>query len=177
MPTIGFNGVKTAMAKLEKAKKLIPEQIAKTKRRIVNAVLTDLVTNSPQWSGNLARQWYVEHASSPKGQYRQITGYKPPDSWEATDEHYNMGDNPAVAYTLRRERAKIEKIKWNSTVRIVNYAPYAEEVEMNMGPIGRSGQRLAIRSENIHAQYGAVAMVGYASMKYSNLRYLKNLAV
>ena len=56
MPTIGFNGVKTAMAKLEKAKKLIPGQIAETKRRIVNAVLTDLVTNSPQWSGNLARQ-------------------------------------------------------------------------------------------------------------------------
>lgn len=176
MASIGFTGLQAAMRKLEKHKLLIHGQIADTKRRIVKHVLTDLVTNSPQWSGNLASQWYVEHASSPKGSYKPLPEYMTPYAWEPLYDPHQMGDNPAVANTLARELPKVASIKWNSSVKIVNYAPYAEDVENNIGPEGMDGTQHEIRPENLLPSYGAVAMVGYASMKYNNLRYLRGLA-
>ena len=168
MAAIGFQGVAAALAKLVKHKLLIRGSITDTKRRVVRHVLKDLVTNSPQWSGNLAQQWYVEFHGQ-KGHYQQIASY---GEARTRDEAYSMGDDPAVSQTLAREYAKIDKIRWNSKIEIVNYAPYASDVEAGVGPDG-----LAIRPENQLASYGGVAMVGYVTMKYNNLRYLKGLAI
>lgn len=171
-----FVGVAQAMAKLEKAKKLVHGNIAGTKRRIVKAVLTDLVSHSPQWSGNLASNWFVEHTGVPKGRYTELPGYQPPALWEGGGEHFQMGHRDAIDRVLQRELPRVAAIKWNSKVVITNYAGYASDVERGIGPTDNQGVEHAIRPENILARYGAVAMVGYASMKYNNLRYLKNLA-
>jgi len=169
MAALGFQGVSAAMAKLEKHKLLVLGSITETKRRIVRHVLNDLVKNSPQWSGNLASQWYVE-VHGKKGSYRPIAGYS---AQRTRDEAYSMGDDPAVSQTLAREYVTIDEIRWNSKVQISNYAPYADQVEKGIGPEGTQG----IRPENILASYGAVAMVGYVSVKYNNLRYLRGLAI
>lgn len=164
--SVGFQGVDRLMARLEQKKALIYGQITDTKKRIVRHVLTDLVKGSPQWSGNLASQWYVEFHGQ-RGSYHQIANYSA-ETWYA-NQHYQMGDDPAVTRTLNRELPKIDGIRWNSKVRIVNYAPYAAEVEQGIGPEGQP-----IRDENL--ELGRVAMVAYVANKYNNIRTLKRLA-
>ena len=175
MAQVGFKGVDNMMRKLDKHKLLVLGSIAATKRQVVTAVMVDLVKNSPQWSGNLASQWYVEFHGH-KGSYRPIPDYVEPHSWRYTDDHYSMGDDPAVSQTIAREKAKIENIRWNSKVQIINYAPYASDVEAGFGPEGFSGQPRPIRPENILASYGKVAMAAYVTTKYNNLRYLRRAA-
>ena len=173
MAALGFTGIGAAMAKLKKHELLVLGRIASTKRALVSAVFTDLVKNSPQWSGNLASQWYVEFHGI-RGKYKPISYYVKPNQWVASDDPYQMGNDPAVASTLLRELPKIEAIRWNSTVRIVNYAPYAAEVDQGIGPPDDDGGNREIRDVNKIG--GAVAMVGFVTTKYKNLRYLRGLA-
>jgi hypothetical protein len=77
-----------------------------------------------------------------------------------------VGDDPAVSTTLARELAKVADIRWNSKVQLVNYTPYASEVEAGTGPNGKP-----IRKENY--KYGQIAMAAYVVTKYSSLRTLK----
>ena len=163
MLTVKARNLEGFMAKLRKHKLLVQGQIASTKRRLVTDVFTDLVKGSPQWSGNLASNWTIEFHGR-QGSYNQIPGYKE-QGW-ANDEPYKVGDDPAVSSTLARELAKIADIRWNSKVQLVNYAPYASEVEAGTGPNGRP-----IREENY--KYGQIAMAAYVVTKYSSLRTLK----
>ena len=151
------------IAKLKKHKLLVQGQVAETKRRLVRDIFTDLVQGSPQWSGNLASNWYIEFHGN-EGRYSKIAGYKPKD-WKR-DDPYHAGDDPAVSKTLMRELPKIANIRWNSKVQIVNYAPYASDVEAGLGPDGKP-----IREANY--KYGQIAMAGYVTAKYSQLRTLK----
>ena len=149
--------------KLKKHELQAKGNIAATKRRLVKDVFTDLVKGSPQWSGNLAQNWYIEfHGFT--GTYEPIPGYDE-KNWNE-GEHYQVGANPAVARTLGREVPRIAQIRWNSKVQIANYTPYAEEVEAGQGPDGKP-----IREENY--KYGQIAMVGYVNVKYNALRTLK----
>jgi len=169
-----FKGVEAAIARIRKAEIDLQNKVAETKKRLVRHIITDLISNSPQWSGNLAQQWYVEYTGH-SGSYHQKHSYVPPELWRGQpfvrgEEPYHMGDNPAVSYTLGRELPKVEGIRWNTKVTIANHAPYAEEVEAGIGPNGRP-----IRSENL-GYAGGVAMVAYVTLKYKNLRYLRGLA-
>lgn len=151
------------LAKLKKHKLLVEGRVAETKRRLVHDMFVDLVQGSPQWSGNLASNWYIEfHGNT--GKYSKIKGYKP-KAWQR-DDPYSAGDDPAVSRTLARELPKIADIRWNSKVQIVNYTPYAPYVEVGSGPEGKP-----IREANY--RYGQVAMAGYVTAKYSQLRTLK----
>lgn len=163
-----LHGVEAAMEKLKKHELLVKGKIADTKRNLIRAVMYDLILHSPQWSGNLASQWYVETNLNTNGAYRPLPGYMAPDMWRSTENPYVRGDDPALHMTASRELPGVSNIKWNTKVRIVNHAPYALEVENNIGPPGKS-----IREENQLASYGGVAMVGYVTMKYSNLRNIK----
>lgn len=158
-----MTGIEGMMAKLKRHELLVKGKIAETKRRLVTDIFTDLVKGSPQWSGNLASNWYIEFTGS-KGSYRPVAGYSD-NNWQR-DEPYQLGDDPAVTSTLDRELPKVSQIKWNTNVKLVNYAPYALEVEAGTGPDGKP-----IREENY--RYGQIAMVGYVSTKYNALRTLK----
>lgn len=151
------------IAKLKKHQLLVEGQVAETKRRLVRDIFTDLVQGSPQWSGNLASNWYIEfHGST--GKYSKIRGYKSKD-WRRDDPYY-AGADPAVSKTLARELPKIADIRWNSKVQIVNYTPYAPYVEMGVGPDGK-------KIRDVNYKYGQIAMAGYVVAKYSQLRTLK----
>lgn len=151
------------IAKLKKHKLIVEGKVAETKRNLVRDIFIDVVQGSPQWSGNLASNWYIEFHSN-KGRYSKISGYKT-KAWNR-DDPYQVGDDPAVSRTLMRELPKIADIRWNSKVQIVNYTPYASEVEAGLGPDGKP-----IR--DINYKYGQIAMAGYVTAKYSQLRTLK----
>ena len=63
------------IAKLRKHQLIVEGQVTETKRRLVRDIFTDLVEGSPQWSGNLASNWYIEfHGNA--GRYKKIRDYK-----------------------------------------------------------------------------------------------------
>lgn len=172
------SGSQSFIAKLRKDHVDLTNKVAETHRRIVKHVLTDLVTFTPQWSGNLASNWYITFTGV-GATYNERDEYKPPYLWSSTDiEPSQMGADPVVSDTIKRESAKLSKIRYNTKVTIVNKAPYAQDVEDNIGPMGEFDDKPRdFREVNLHPNYGRVAMVSYVEMKYKNLRYLKRLAV
>lgn len=173
-----IKGSQEFIRKLKRDKMRIEKSVAETHRRIVKHVFTDLVTLTPQWTGNLAWNWSIDFAGH-TGSYEQLPGYTPPWEFDVTesDPPFQRGADPAVDMTLERELAKLPAIRWNTKVTIRNYAPYAEDVEMGIGPPDEFGQPRDIREVNMLKSYGGVAMKGYIEMKYSKLNTLKRLAV
>lgn len=148
------------LRKLEAVMPKVTKQVNKGYRELVTNIFTDLVTNSPQWSGKLAGNWtfgntmpnYAEMASPANEEWKLITAKQ-------------MGHHTAVDEALGRELPKLDTISYLKPTVIRNLTPYASEVEANKGPLGKD-----IRKVNIHVSYGAVAMIGYVSMKYSTLK-------
>lgn len=190
MAQAGFTGIEAAIQKLRKHKLLVPGKIAQAKRNLVYAVWVDLVKNTPQWSGNLVENWYIEVAGR-KGSYQEVEEYVDPIGWDArtwledNGEPYKRGDNLEI-HKADGKRL-VDTIRWNSGVKIVNYAPYASFVDQNMGPPipykNKEDQwhlskkfKKAFREVNIHPNYGRVAMVGYVTTKYKVLRNTKRFA-
>ena len=166
-------GTQNLMRKLKKDLEFLPGQVQATHQRLVRDIFTDLVMNTPQYTGNLARNWTIEFTGVPGKSYSESAdkrdlkqmGFK---KYQDLNEVYQMGMDPAVGDTLDRELKKIPLIKYNTIVTMRNTTPYAEEVEANEGPSGAE-----IRAQNIHPTYGKVAMVGYVEMKYKQLRTLR----
>ena len=136
------------------------DQLLQEKKDFVAAVFTDVVQGSPQWSGNLTSNWYIQinGASSP---YRQIAEYSSTD-WYREDP-YQVGDDPAVSQTTDRELYRLNDSTLADKIKIANTAPYAAQVEAGEGPDGR-----LIRPENY--KYGQIAMSAYVVTKYSALK-------
>ena len=159
----GDGGAAAFKARLKAVMPTIEAEINTKYRKLVRKVFTDLVENSPQWSGNLASNWRIG-----SGGYAQITGYNPQDWYK--ENPYQVGSDPAVAMTLMREVPKLDAITYKSPVRIFNPTPYAADVEAGQGPNGRP-----IREVNKLAEYGGVAMIGYVNQKYNLLGGKKNI--
>lgn len=140
----------------------IEEDLSRRHQALVRAILTDLVTHSPQWSGTLASQWYVE-AGGRKGRYR--ASLKMGKQYR-NQLAYSAGDDPAVASTLLRESLNIDRIRYYDTVRIVNKTPYAEEVEQGLESGGMMPNGMRLRMENLMPYYGGIGLIGYVDMKY-----------
>lgn len=159
----GDGGAAAFKARLKAVMPTIEAEINTKYRKLVRKVFTDLVENSPQWSGNLASNWRIG-----SGGYAQIAEYNP-QNWYM-ENPYQMGGDPAVAMTLMREMPKLDSITYKSPVRIFNPTPYASEVEVGQGPDGRD-----IREVNKLAEYGGVAMIGYIKLKYGSLGGKNNI--
>ncbi len=174
---LAIKGSQEFIRRLKKERVNIERKVAETHRRVIKHIFEDLVRVTPQYSGNLVSNWYIEFTGN-KASYRQIPGYVEPHLFDFTPDaqKYQMGMDPMVSTTIEREIAKLPKIRYNTKVTIVNKAPYAEDVEHAIGPDDEFGNPRPIREENILEAYGGVAMKGYIEMKYSNLRYLKMLA-
>ena len=168
-----IKGIDAVVKRLEKGKALVNNSITETKRKVVYDVYEDLVRLSPQFSGNLAKQWYIEGGGH-KGRYSKIPQYIGPKSkrTRTLTSEYHRGSDPAVSEAIMRELGKLGDIRWNSKVRIVNYAPYAADVEEGLGPIGKDGNPLPIRPENLY--YGRVAMSAFVINKYNRIKVLRS---
>ena len=167
---IKITGLDALTAKLAKAQVMMEQKVAEVVEKKLRLVFTDLVKSTPQYTGNLASNWYIELGD--KSPYRQLPEYKPPGGWVKWDEPYEMGKDPAVSNTLDREFAKLQNLRtylFSSSehkIKLVNTSPYAEAVEANQGP-----DNLPIRAVNIHPEYAAVAMKGYTILKYGKMKY------
>lgn len=154
---LNIKGVEAFKAKLKAVMPTVEAEVNTKFRKLGRLIFTDLVTNSPQWSGNLASNWRIG-----SGSYSQISGY---ENWqEYANEPYRMGDDPAVSMTLMREMQKLSAVTYRDEIHISNPTPYASEVEAGEAPNGRP-----IREENKLAEYGGVAMIGYVTTKYGKL--------
>ena len=148
------------LRKLQAVMPRVTKQVNTGYRKLVTNVFTDLVTNSPQWSGKLASNWTF---GTTMPNYAEMAS--PGDnSWYTTNPK-KMGNYIAVDEALGRELQTLDTITYLKPTIIRNLTPYASDVEDNEGPLTHE-----IRKENIHKSYGAVAMIGYVSMKYSTLK-------
>lgn len=147
-------------AKLQKVMPTIEAEVSTKYRELVRRIFTDLVVNSPQWSGNLASNWTIG-----SGSYRELPGRVSATGDWYREDPYVMGDDPAVASVLLREIPKLANYTYKMPIRLSNATPYASEVEAGTAPPGHE-----IREENKLAEYGAVAMIGYVDMKYKALK-------
>lgn len=146
------------------------KQVTDTYRRIIEAIFTDIVEHTPQFTGNLASGWQIvfgPHGVNPTPLYTDEERKASFESYRAGSgfEPYEYGDDPAVGYTLDRELAKLKDIRYNSIVKFVNPVEYADDVDAGKGPNGHS-----IREENLY--YGKVFMASYAQVKYGKLKNL-----
>lgn len=144
--------------------------VTKGHQNLVKAMFRDLVATTPQWSGELAMHMAIEvHGHQAPAAYSLHSRYYEGSYTEGlTKEPYRMGSEPAVSATIARELRKIDQIRYNSIVKLVNKMPYVEEVQRGVGPNGT-----VIRDVNRLAAYGGVAMFSYIDMKYRSLGAVK----
>lgn len=144
-------------------------KVTETYRKLVAEIFVDIVTHTPQFTGNLAQGWQIVF-----GPYSVESQEKYSDdarewrfrAWSrGAYEPHQRGDNPAVQDVLSRELPKLEALRFNSKVRIVNNISYAEDVDAGEAPDGHE-----IRPENLY--YGKVFMTSYAQVKYSQMKNL-----
>ena len=154
---ITAKGFDSMAAKLKAGLKKIEDDLNKKHRTLGRKVFTDLVVNSPQWSGNLASNWYIT-----SGSYKPIAGYSSTEWYNQNP--YAKGDDPAVSMTLMREVPKLQSLTYKDKIVIGNRTPYASDIEAGIGPNGKM-----IRDDNKFSEYGGVAMLAYVDMKYKAL--------
>lgn len=153
MAGLEIKGLQAFIKKNEMERLRAKAKITEGVRRVVAGVFRDVVMTTPQYSGNLASNWYI--VFGPWGApYRELPSYG-----VTTDHPYERGNDPAVSETLDRELWKLDNIRWNSKVLIRNSTPYASDVEAYRGPNGKP-----IRPEN--KINGQVIMAELTAMKY-----------
>ena len=167
-----IKGATALKAKLARIQPTVEKYIAKKVESKIDAVFKDVTETTPQWSGNLVMNWRIEFGPYQERYYESQNYVNRLDFDRTRDEvpSYYMGHMRAVRIIRNEELPKLKQLaavmflgdKKTFKIKIVNYAPYAREVEMNMGPFGAKGAyRKAIRRVNILEEYGAVAMRGY----------------
>lgn len=113
-------------------------QITKKYKAFVTEVFEDLVMRTPQWSGNLAANWQVRLTN--EGPASKHSWYKKGHTGGFSDDTYNsvkLGDGEAPMAAIQAAIPQINKIRWNSRVRIENPVAYADLVSDGLGPRGR----------------------------------------
>lgn len=149
-------------------------QITETYRKLVAEIFVDIVTHTPQFTGNLAQGWQIvfgPYSVESQEKFTEASRDWRFNAWSrGAYEPHKRGDNPAVLDTLSRELPKLAALRFNSKVRIVNNLEYAEEVDAGQAPEGYE-----IRPENLY--YGKVFMTSYAQVKYSKMKNLVRITL
>jgi hypothetical protein len=175
-------GVQALHKKIDLAKLRAEKRVTAYVEERITTIFTDLVTHTPQFSGNLVKHWFIEYGPwtgsgySPTGAYAQNLSTR--EAYQKVKQSpYSRGDDPAVAEVLTREFSKLAglegaiagRIRWNSKVYFVNTAPYAGEVDQGIGPTdSETGTQRNIRPENLY--YGKVFLMTRAKIKYPELK-------
>lgn len=157
-------------AKIARMQATVENRVARTVEVKISAMFSELVAITPQYTGNLASNWYIDVGSDPT--YKPISLYRPPGEWARLSDPYQMGSDPAVTTTTGRELRKLKDLRrliftqGLRTVRLVNTAPYASEVEAGVGP-----RNMLLRRVNLRDKYGLDMMKSYIVIKYGKLKY------
>ena len=157
---IQLRGLNTFLAKTAKQRELVKQKATDFVRGKAKLVLMEAYKVSPQWSGDFVYNWAIETSSSGSRGYTPYykkgkTGNRGEDVFEPVQ----MGDPAAATAGMRQwEQYSLGSIKWNSKIRLVNYAPEAE---------GIASGELVKRPENIIP--GAVSVMAHLQAKFKYL--------
>jgi len=152
-----LTGLNTFITKTKKQQAQIKQGAANFVRSKVKAVLKDLVLEAPQWSGNTAASWRVDLNYMPAVDY-----IAPEPDWKTVNPIRFRGDQEAWDLALAANRQHLAAIKYNSIVRIVNNAPYADDLatrsavdlRLREGNYRISGDILALRFVEAKHKFG-----------------------
>ena len=135
-------------------------------RLFVIDVLSELVENTPQWSGDLAASWRV--AASGVTQRTGGTNKSPfkADPYEYPAPHFR-GDKEALDYVLYTNSSVIDSIRYNTHVTIFNANktgqiidnPWMEELWLRPGNF-IAGDVMAIAHTIAKFNHGNIALRG-----------------
>lgn len=122
----------------------------------VRQVYNDALKVSPQYSGAYTYNWAIE-----------VTGNVPTYSphlkvvpWQSMwERRHKMGDLPAITAALNSEKDTINRLKWNSNIKLVNPSPIHEKLEAH---------EIRLRPENVIA--GDFSVIEYLKHKYTFVR-------
>lgn len=153
---IGAKNLNAWIKKSDAAKKQVKTKATHFVQAKVKQVLKDALTVSPQWSGNMAVNWFIETnqtgSAGEIGKFKVTPWQKLQNPWTAK----KAGDQEAVHYNLQYLNTDtIASLKWNSRIRLVNYTEAAEKIE--------AGQ-VKLRPENYIP--GGVGVLAYLKAKY-----------
>ena len=154
MVELDTSGVDAFLLQLDTLQAGFNSQVNEKFRHWVEVIFTDIVELTPQWSGNLAANWYVgvDALSASESTIAEKGSMWPLDLYEAPNVR---GDLDAVDISL--ERFASEKFDWTDKVYIYNPTEIAPEVE---------AESIYIRPEN--KVDGRVHMIAHAAFYYSS---------
>lgn len=168
--TIRIKGLDDFKRKLKMDQLRLERRVTNAIQNLVWDVFTDLAVITPQWSGNMAANWFIVLGSDPTP---DAIPYNVGEFWPVTrgmlDNGFfpnQQGDEEAINASMSREYNKIKRIRWNSKIRIVNPVDYADKVE-------GGDEDTPIRAVNFTGNYGRVALETYINVKYNNPSVLK----
>jgi hypothetical protein len=120
---VGVNGY---LKKSKKQRAQIRNGAAEFVRGQAKKILKDLVLNTPQWTGNTAASWQIETPSVSVSYYDTVLER----DWKELDRStaYFKGDTQAWKVALANAQPALRSIRYNSTIKILNTAPYADEL-------------------------------------------------
>ena len=173
--SLKITGIEQTILKLRNAAKRHELTVTQAYKNFVWTVFRDVVEHTPQWSGNLATNWRIEVGTAwlGHGVYSQHPSYS--EDGKGLGKAKFAGHPDAVQAAIESEADSLSRIRYNSKVRIVNYTPYAEEVENGVGPETENESVSMIRAVNLfsgpNVPAHGVAMVEYAIMKYGKYKY------
>lgn len=177
MKTVNLQGNRKMLMESRKFRSRMKGEITAAYRFLLQNIVRDVVTKTPQWSGNLVSHWSLEFhgVTSINGLTQLGKPYKASDLTTGKFVPNQAGSEPVVSQVLAREFEKIRSVKYNSVVKLVNNVPYAEAVQDGRGP-----KKTNIRDENRfripHAPETGVIMVQYLESKYSDPTVLRSIA-
>lgn len=126
---IGLKNINAWTKKSEAAKKRIQSKATEYVQNKVREVLKDALRVSPQFSGNMAVNWFIE--TNQTGNARAIGKFKM-EPWQKLPQasRHIAGHPDAINYNLQMLNAEaIRNLKWNSKIRLTNYTIAAEKIE------------------------------------------------
>lgn len=152
MVDIDFSGVDAFLAQLETAQKAFNNQLTEKYREWVKAIFYDIIELTPQWSGNLAANWFIS-TSSESGAEETIPEKEEYWPLRPGTEPHRRGDAEAVDISKARFDPSFG---YSEQIFIFNPTEIAPQVE---------AQSIYIRGVNLLD--GRVAMTAHAYNVYS----------
>lgn len=117
-------GVNKFIRKTKKQKELLKQKPSEYVRRMTQRILTELVMLTPQWTGNTAASWRIVTSGV------SASGGRSPlyrEDWQNVTSKFR-GDKEALQIALAENAAALASIRYNSKIKIVNVAPFADEL-------------------------------------------------
>lgn len=160
MSVVGFSNINALTAKCKRERERIEMKATEYVQRKAVTVLNAAVRISPTWSGNYAANWVLETSATGAASYNHKFKVEP---WQSLQNPWNVrkrGD-PAILNWNRKyiNEDTIKSIKWNSRVKLANYAPVAEMIEAG-----------TVKLRPVNAIPGDAGVMAYLQSKFNFLR-------